>query len=104
MSLALYSQVVLTRDVPEEGLRAGDMGTLVLEHSGPDGRVVGYELEVFAATGETLCVASVPVEAVRPVQSSDCLAVREVPSSVWSSAPGFENATPGVPSAAPPLP
>ena len=31
MTLALYQRVVLTRDIPEEGLRAGD-ASVIVEH------------------------------------------------------------------------
>ena len=70
------SRVVLTRDVPEEGLRIGDVGTVVEIYDDASGNAIGYELEMFAANGETLAVASVPVGAARPATSADRLAAR----------------------------
>jgi hypothetical protein len=33
MTLALYQRVVLTQDLPKEGLRAGDVGVIVEHYS-----------------------------------------------------------------------
>ena len=55
-------RVVLTSDLPEHGLKSGDVGTVVLVH---DGR--GYEVEFVALDGETLAVASVFPQQVRPI-------------------------------------
>ena len=55
-------RIVLTRDLPAHGLEAGDVGTVVLVHAGG-----GYEVEFVALDGETLAVASVRAEEVRPV-------------------------------------
>jgi hypothetical protein len=44
--------VVLTRDLPKRGLRAGDVGTIVLVHDGE----AAYEVEFLARGGETLAV------------------------------------------------
>jgi len=60
-------RVVLTRDLPEEGLVAGDAGTVV--HVYEDGK--GYEVEFFALSGRTLAVATVMAEDVRPVGDED---------------------------------
>ena len=78
MSLALYQRVVLTRDLPEEGLRVGDVGVIV-EHYPPRADVPeGYELEVFAATGQTIAVVSVPASAIREATEREVLSVREL--------------------------
>lgn len=76
MKYELFSRVVLARDVPEEGLRRGDIATLVEEHHDPSGDVIGYEVEVFSASGATLTVASVPIDAVRKPTASDRLTTR----------------------------
>ena len=55
-------RVVLTSDLPEHGLKSGDVGTVVLVH---DGR--GYEVEFVALDGETLAVTSVFPHQVRPI-------------------------------------
>jgi Domain of unknown function (DUF4926) len=46
--------VVLTRDLSENRLAAGDVGTVVLEHAGRR----GFEVEFQTLTGETLAVVS----------------------------------------------
>jgi hypothetical protein len=38
----------------------------------------GYELEVFAATGQTIAVVSVPASAVREATEHEVLSVREM--------------------------
>lgn len=55
-------RAILTKDIPEEGLKAGDVGTVVNLHE--DG--AAYSLEFFALNGETLAVVTVTVGAVRP--------------------------------------
>lgn len=55
MTLALYRRAVLTQDLPTKGLRSGDVG--VIEHyPARAGVPEGYEIEVFAATGQTIAV------------------------------------------------
>jgi hypothetical protein len=76
MTLELYQRVVLTRDLPAEGLRAGDVGVIV-EHYPPKGDVPeGYELEFFTAGGQTVAVVSVPAIAVREAQADEVLSAR----------------------------
>ena len=60
---------VLTRDLPEHGLKAGDLGTVVLVHGGG----TGYEVEFIALDGETMAVISLPAAEVRSAAS------REIP-------------------------
>ena len=47
--------VVLTSDIPDEGLQAGDVGTVVHIHR--DG--AAYEVEFVTLTGQTVAVATV---------------------------------------------
>ena len=68
-----YEQVVLTEDLPEHDLKAGDLGTVVMIH----GNHAGYELEIFSADGRTLDVVTVEASQVRPVKRDDVLHVRE---------------------------
>lgn len=76
MSVSLFERVVIVRDLPEEGLRAGDVGTIVERHPASGETPVGYEVEFFAANGETVAVASVPTDAVRRATERDLLSVR----------------------------
>jgi hypothetical protein len=78
MTLAMFQRVVLTQDIPAEGLRAGDVGVIV-EHYPARGDVPeGYELEFFTASGQTVAVVSVPAAAVREAQPDEILTARVV--------------------------
>ena len=48
-----YQDVVLLRDIPEEGVCAGDVGTMVDRHDVP-GRETGYSVEFFDMLGNRL--------------------------------------------------
>jgi hypothetical protein len=76
MSVSLFERVVLLRDLPEEGLRAGDVGTIVELYPASEQTPPGYEVEFFAANGDTVAVASVPADAVRLATERDLLSVR----------------------------
>jgi hypothetical protein len=78
MTLALYQRVVLTEDLPKEGLRAGDVGVIVEHYPARADVPEGYELEVFAANGQTVAVVSVPASAVREATEHEVLSVREM--------------------------
>ncbi|MBM3143328.1 MAG: DUF4926 domain-containing protein [Chloroflexi bacterium] len=54
--------VVLTIDLPEHGLKKGDVGTVVLVHNDS-----GYEVEFMTIVGSTLVVESLSNNQVRPV-------------------------------------
>ena len=66
-----HEVVVLTRDLPDEGLRAGDVGVVLLVHPGRDGVPPGYSVEVTTITGETVAIADVAADAVRPAAEQD---------------------------------
>jgi hypothetical protein len=78
MTLALYKRAVLTKDVPKDGLRAGDLGVIVEHYPAHADVPEGYELEVFAATGQTIAVVSVPADAIREATEHEVLSVREL--------------------------
>ena len=63
MKQVLYKDVVLTCDVPEHGLKRGDIVKLVDHHIAPDG-TEGYSIEVFSAVGDTFAVTAVPATAL----------------------------------------
>jgi len=65
--------VVLTVDLPEYGLKAGDVGTVVLLH----GRG-GYEVEFMTLDGETVAVASLEAAHVRPIARREIAHVRSI--------------------------
>ncbi|NJL57485.1 DUF4926 domain-containing protein [bacterium] len=68
-----HDQVVITADLPEHDLKAGDVGVVV--HIYADGE--GYELEIFSVDGRTLDVVTVEASQVRPVRRDDVLHARE---------------------------
>jgi hypothetical protein len=65
--------VVLTRDLAEHGLGAGDIGTVVLVHRGHR----GYEVEFTALDGETIAVVTLMADQVRPARAGEIAHVRE---------------------------
>ena len=75
MRLELYTDVALTRDMPELGLRRGDLVKVVEHHVAPDGEE-GYSIEVFNAVGETIAVTTVPVSALEALREDEVLSVR----------------------------
>jgi len=69
--------VVLTRDLPEHSLRAGDLGAVVQVHS-----TEAFEVEFVRASGHTQALVTLRTADIRPVQEHDLVAVRTVnPSS-----------------------
>lgn len=75
MSFELFQDVVLARDVPEEGLCRGDMAT-VAERLDPNGGEPGYALELFNSLGQTIKVVIVSESALRQPSADEILAVR----------------------------
>ena len=63
--------VVLLHDMPEAGLRAGDLGAVVHVHA-PD----TVEVEFVTASGRTVALRTLPARDVRAVRDDDLLAVR----------------------------
>ena len=76
MAFELYSDVILTRDFSEDGLRAGDVGTLVERHVVPGVTEEGFSVEFFDMTGNTVAVVTVPASALRQPTPADRPAVR----------------------------
>lgn len=66
--------IVLTQDIPDESLQAGDVGTVVHIHR--DG--VAYEVAFVTLTGQTVAVATVLSSQLRPVTRQDIAHVREL--------------------------
>lgn len=60
-------RIILTEDLPEHGLKTGDIGTVVLVHRAGE----GYEVEFVALDGETLAVTTVLASQVRPVRRKE---------------------------------
>lgn len=65
--------IVLTEDLPEHGLKRGDVGTIVLVHD-----QAGYEVEFMTLTGETLAVLSLFPQQIRAVGRREIAQARTV--------------------------
>jgi hypothetical protein len=66
--------VALTRNLPEYGLTAGDVGAVV--HRYPDG--AAFEVEFVTAAGETVALVTLTLRDVRPLLGREILHVREL--------------------------
>ena len=75
MKFELYTDAVLTRDVPEHKLKRGDVVKLVDHHIAPDGSE-GYSIEVFNALGDTIAVTAVSESSLEPLREDEVLAAR----------------------------
>ena len=65
--------VVLVDDLPEHGLKKGDLGTVVLTHG-----ELGYEVEFVSLDGETLAIMSLTAQQVRPIRRREIAQARSV--------------------------
>jgi Domain of unknown function (DUF4926) len=63
--------VVLDRDIPEQGLRRGDLGAIVHVYE-PD----GIEVEFVTASGRTQSLVTLKLADVRAVGDQDLMSVR----------------------------
>jgi len=75
MKFAELDTVVLRRDMPEHGLRAGDLGAVV-DFYGNDGLVV----EFVQASGQTKALVTLTTNDVRAISAND-IRPSEPPSS-----------------------
>ena len=76
MPFDMYGDVILTRDVTEHGLRAGDVGTVVERHVVAGVNEDGYSVEFFDMTGNTVAVVTLPSSGLRVPTPADRPAVR----------------------------
>jgi hypothetical protein len=77
MSYELFSRVSLAIDLPEYGLKKGDIATVVDQQEGGPGQETGYSLEVFNAVGDTVAVVVVEESKIFPVHPNELLHVRQ---------------------------
>ena len=71
MTYRVLDTVVLDRDIPENGLRRGDLGAVV-EIYEPD----GLEVEFVTASGRTAALVTLTTQDVRAVADDDLVSVR----------------------------
>jgi len=73
----LLDTVVLKRDLPEAGLRAGDLGAIVEVHDADH-----FEVEFIAASGRTQALITLRSDDMRHVNDRDLIAVRSLQQAV----------------------
>lgn len=71
MTYRLLDTVVLESDLPDHGLRKGDLGAVVEVYE-PD----GIEVEFVTASGRTAALVTLNARDVRPVADDDLVSVR----------------------------
>jgi len=69
-----HERVVLLSEIPKEGLKAGDVGTVVHVHKGSE----AFEVEFITLDGETVAVATLLASQVRPVQRREITHARSL--------------------------
>ena len=74
MKIKEHDCVVLTADLAEEKLKAGDVGTVVHIHK----KGAAFEVEFNTLDGRTVAVATVANTQLRPVSRSDISHAREL--------------------------
>ena len=62
-----HQRIVLTAEVPEEKLKAGDIGTVVHIH----GQGEAFEVEIIALNGDTVTVVTLPAGKIRPIAEKE---------------------------------
>lgn len=72
--LEMLDQVVLTSDLPEHGLRVGDLGTIVAVRSGNE----SFDVQFSTFFGETVAVVTLDARQLRPVSAQDMLRARSL--------------------------
>jgi hypothetical protein len=76
MKFEMFSRVALKTDVPEHGLRCGDLATIVEFHPGVPGQEPGYSLEVFNAVGDTVAVIALGESQIEVLREDEILCAR----------------------------
>ena len=73
-SLKELDLAALRHDLPEYGLIAGDVGTVVLVH----GAGAAYEVEFLTAEGRTIAVETLTADEIEPLSGEHVLHARKV--------------------------
>jgi len=66
--------VALTTDVPQHGLKSGDVGTAVLAHRNGE----AFEVEFVGYDGDTVALLTLEAAQVRPLRPRDVPHAREI--------------------------
>ena len=73
MRFRILDTVVLNRDLPDLGLRSGDLGAIVQVY-----KEDGIEVEFVAASGRTEALVTLKESDVRAISDTDLIAVRSL--------------------------
>ena len=76
MTIKEHDCVVLTADLPDDSLKAGDVGTVVHIHNNGE----AFEVEFMTFAGTTIAVTTVESSQLRAVGERDLTHVRELQS------------------------
>jgi len=71
MTYQVLDTIVLERDMPDHGLRMGDLGAVVEVYEAE-----GLEVEFVTASGRTVALVTLNARDVRPVADDDLVSVR----------------------------
>jgi hypothetical protein len=69
-----HDRIVLSKDLPAEGLLAGDVGTVVHIHN----KGKAFEVEFMTLEGETITVVTLPSSQMRAVGKRDIAHARKL--------------------------
>jgi len=72
-----HDRVVLTSELPGEGLKAGDVGTVLHVHKDDK----AFEVEFVTLDGETVTVATLTASRLRPVRKREITHARSLSGS-----------------------
>lgn len=69
-----HERIILTDNIPSEGLTAGDVGTIIHVHSGGK----AFEVEFISLAGQTAAIATVEASQVRSARRNEIAHAREL--------------------------
>jgi hypothetical protein len=81
MQYPLFTEVALSRDLPEHNLRRRDVVRIIDSHLGPAGREA-YSVEVCNALGETIAEVVVDAAALTSIESDEIFTIRRMAAPV----------------------
>ena len=76
--IPLFSRVAITQDLPEAGLRRGDVATLLERVPHPQGGETGVVLEIVDAVGQSLKTVVIAESQIVALHEGDVLSVRSL--------------------------
>ena len=72
-----HDRIALKRNIPAEGLKAGDVGTVIHVHK----KGAAFEVEFLTLHGETITVTTLDASQVRPIQKKEIAHARLLKAS-----------------------